>query len=331
MGGMKQKPAQTAVAALSVMLTGGASAPSEIRLLPAGRFRAADGSGRPTEVATGWMMDGTIAAALIAQADSRASDYAIDYEHQTLRAELNGQPAPAAGWFKQLEWRDGDGLYAVDVRWTERASAMVASGEYRYLSPVFAYSKVSGAVTRLGPAALTNNPGLDGLTDLSALSALLTEENSNMDKDEILAQLGLPAAASQEDIKAQIAALKSAAPDPAQWVPLAEYTGLQTQLAALSTEVETDKRDLLVETALSDGRILPAQETYWRAQPVAALSAYLDVAQPMAAISGMQSGGTAPLGAGAGDIVALTADQLALCDQMRISPDEFLATLKGQA
>lgn len=152
-----------------------------------------------------------------------------------------------------------------------------------------------------------------------------------MDKDEILAQLGLPAAASQEDIKAQIAALKSAAPDPAQWVPLAEYTGLQTQLAALSTEVETDKRDLLVETALSDGRILPAQETYWRAQPVAALSAYLDVAQPMAAISGMQSGGTAPLGAGAGDIVALTADQLALCDQMRISPDEFLATLKGQA
>jgi phage I-like protein len=80
----------------------------------------------------------------------------IDYEHQTLNAATNGQPAPAAAWFSTLEWRDGDGLYATDVQWTERAAAMVAAGEYRFLSPVFCFDN-HGNVKALLHAALTNN------------------------------------------------------------------------------------------------------------------------------------------------------------------------------
>jgi len=53
---------------------------------------------------------------LIDRVAAAAVDYVIDYHHQTLLAEKNGQPAPAAGWFDALEWREGDGLYAIDVR-----------------------------------------------------------------------------------------------------------------------------------------------------------------------------------------------------------------------
>ncbi len=70
----------------------------------------------------------------------------LDYEHQTLNSESNGQPAPAAGWATRFEWRPGAGLFALDVQWTDRARQMIEAGEYRYISPVFVASKVSGVV-----------------------------------------------------------------------------------------------------------------------------------------------------------------------------------------
>ena len=96
--------------------------PGVIQLFPAGEFRARDG--RPTECAA-WLMTREIAERLIAAADARDTPYVLDYEHQTLRAAKNGLPAPAAAFFKKLEWRDGEGLFAIDVEWTAAAAAMV--------------------------------------------------------------------------------------------------------------------------------------------------------------------------------------------------------------
>ncbi|WP_438805125.1 phage protease [Sodalis sp. (in: enterobacteria)] len=56
-------------------------------------------------------------------------------------ARGNGQPAPAAGWYSQLEWVEGLGLFAVDVEWTERARTLIAAGEYRFVSPLFQYDR----------------------------------------------------------------------------------------------------------------------------------------------------------------------------------------------
>ena len=39
-------------------------------------------------------------------------DLVIDYEHQTLFADKNGAPAPAAGWIKQLINKGKDGYGA---------------------------------------------------------------------------------------------------------------------------------------------------------------------------------------------------------------------------
>ncbi|MFB2712251.1 phage protease [Aeromonas veronii] len=141
------------------------------QLLPVGPFRARDG--RPFDVASGhWQLDGQIAAALIARAKALGQDILIDYDHQTLKTDQNGQPAPAAGWYNsdEIEWREGQGLF-IKPRWTERAAALVAAKEYRFLSAVFPYD-AQGRPLELRMTAITNDPGVVGMQALAALSAL---------------------------------------------------------------------------------------------------------------------------------------------------------------
>lgn len=95
---------------------------------------------------------------------------AIDYEHQSfgrINTRADGL-RPAAGWIGGLEVRD-DGLWAVDVSWTERARALLASGEYRYFSPVIYWTDEDYTdVAALGPVALTNDPAMHGVPALAA-------------------------------------------------------------------------------------------------------------------------------------------------------------------
>lgn len=125
---------------------------------------------------TQWRLDAVSAAQVIAARATEAgtAGFVIDYEHQTLNTGKNGQPAPAAGWFKGLEWREGQGLFMAQIDWTERARSMIAGREYRYLSPVFGFDAQTGAVTYIHSVALTNNPALIGLTDLAAATAGLS-------------------------------------------------------------------------------------------------------------------------------------------------------------
>ncbi|MGL6461810.1 phage protease [Aeromonas hydrophila] len=141
------------------------------QLLPIGPFKARDG--RPFDVASGhWQLDGQIAAALIARAKALGQDILIDYDHQTLKTDQNGQPAPAAGWYNsdEIAWREGQGLF-IKPRWTERAAALVAAKEYRFLSAVFPYD-AQGRPLELRMTAITNDPGVVGMQALAALSAL---------------------------------------------------------------------------------------------------------------------------------------------------------------
>lgn len=330
------------LAACAFALTAG----TEIQLLPAGEFRAADG--RPKD-AGAWRIDAKLAAAIIADVDARANRLVLDYEHQTLLSADNGQPAPAAGWFKKLEWRDGDGLYAVDVQWTERAAAMIAAGEYLYLSPVFTYDKKTGAVLRLINAALTNNPALDGMDAVAARAAAQfaadntqTNQEDTPMKTALALLLGLSKDATEEDVMsrvtalrdagaahdAQITALKSQSPDPAKFVPIDTMQSLQTQVADLTAKLNGKEVDDAVGAALAAGKLLPAQEAWARdlgKSNLAALTSYIATAQPVKALSGTQTGGEAPAGgAAAGE---LTESQLAICKQTGVAPDDFKKTL----
>jgi len=202
-----------AVAACSMALT----ASNELQLLPAGTFSARDG--RPND-APAWHIDAALAQTLVADAAARATPYVIDYEHQTMLARQNGQPAPAAGWFSKLEWREGVGLFATDVQWTDRAKAMIGAQEYRYISPVIGYDK-TGAVTALFMAAITNNPAIDGMDAvlLAAASAhfattptpLSTQENPMEPKlrEQLRILLNLPAGATDADVQGQLDSLSA--------------------------------------------------------------------------------------------------------------------------
>lgn len=333
------------VAALSVSLTAGA-APSEVRLLPAGRFAATDGSGRPEGIPGGWLLDDAAAAQLIAAASGRISDYVTDYEHQTLHKEANGQPAPAAGWYKKLEWRPGDGLYAVDVRWTARAAAMIAAGEYRYFSPVFSYGP-DGRVLALGPAALTNTPGLDGLTDLSraALSAYFSQEATPMKA--LLLALGLPETATESEALAALSALRAshtaaltaaAVPDVTKYAPIATLSAVQgelatanAKLAALTAEKQVADVEAVVTEALAAGKLTPATKDWATGlgkTDLAALKAFIAAAPVVVKPGETQSGGQGGSGTGT---AALTAEQLKVCTQLAISPDDFAKQLAADA
>jgi phage I-like protein len=142
-----------------------AQSSGEFRILPIGKFRPQDN--RPLSVP--WNLTRERGQQLAALAMQRSMDYVIDYEHQTLHKEKNGQPAPAAGWFKSLDMR-ADGLYVVDARWTAAAKRMIQDGEYRFVSPVFRFDRNTGDVLSLESLALTNDPALHGLTDLKNLA-----------------------------------------------------------------------------------------------------------------------------------------------------------------
>lgn len=147
-----------------------------VQLLPDGEFSAKDG--RPFDVANGkWTMDAQAFANLKASASTRTNDFHFDYEHQTMLSEDNGKPAPAAGWFNDLEYIPGQGLFAAKVDWTPKAKQHINDKEYRYTSAVFSYDPTTGRPLSLEHVALTNDPALDGMKALAALKQ--THKNSN--------------------------------------------------------------------------------------------------------------------------------------------------------
>lgn len=166
---LNARPTALGLAVLDAAL--GQSEDGWYQLLPVGPFKARDG--RPFDVPGGhWQLDKSIATTLINRAKALGQDILIDYDHQTLHIEKTGKEAPAAGWFNgdEIEWREGQGLF-IKPRWTDRAAALVAAKEYRFLSAVFPYD-AQGRPLELRMAAITNDPGVVGMQALAALSAL---------------------------------------------------------------------------------------------------------------------------------------------------------------
>ena len=143
-------------------------------------------------------------------------------------------------------------------------------------------------------------------------------------------ELELPEGADAPAVAAACARLRSLAPDPAQYVPVAAVSALQAQVAALSAQARTRTVDDLVAPALKDGRLLPAMEAWARelgAKDMAALSAFLATAQPLAALTGTQTGGKSPAagaGAGAGaNPHGLSDAQLSVAAACGMTPEDY--------
>lgn len=355
-------PAAIALAPCAFVLpsVGSDDALIEIQVTPAGAFLPRDGRELPVPH---WTIDAATAAQVIQRFRSRHTSPVIDYEHQTLHAESNGQPAPAAAWIRDLAWRDGQGLFAT-VELTRRARELIAGGEYRYFSPVLRYDKNTGRVLAVEMGALTINPAIDGMQplELRAAATFIHQETDHMNQllaaviaalalgaettedqaitalkaipterdalAKLRAAFGVADSATAEETLAACTAIAEAAktggakPDPAKYVPVGVVDELRTELSALSAKVRNTEVDELVQPALADGRLLPAQEAWARdlgKTDIAKLSAYLDTAQPIAALAGSQTKGQAPAPGADG----LTAEELAVCTATGISVEDF--------
>lgn len=337
-----------AVAARAADLPGAAP---RVQLLPAGRFAARDGRPGPGKT---WNLSAAAAARLVAAAERRKTPYVIDYEHQTLHAERNGQPAPAAGWFSRLAHEPGTGLFALDVEWTPKAKQMIENGEYRYISPVFSHGP-DGEIAELHMAAVTNHPALDGMTMLAAAKLQLPREEPMSKLAELLglpedadetaieeavravleenkslrAELEVPEDAPPETARAAVAALKAklesgSDPDPAKYAPVEALTALQAEVASLRAETRNRDVDALVADGLADGRLLPATEAWARdlgRKDPEALKAFLKTAPAVAALTGTQTGGTPP----DDDTESLSSEERAVCAALGLDPSTWPA------
>jgi phage I-like protein len=295
----------------------------EVQLFPAGTFRTTDGRGPFTLTAN-------LASKLIASFNALSNEIAIDYEHQLMFARANGQPAPAAGWITALRFVGGTGLFA-KVRWTERASAAIKAGEYRYISPVFGTEKNGEIKPVMFPAALTNHPAIDGMADAYAASQTPNQPQAmepNMDLlKKLAAMLGLPDTATEDEVmdklkdKMSAAAPVAASVDHSQFVPVAAVQQLQAQLASLANSVQQTEVKSLVAASLASGKLPTALEPWALSQTPAALAQYLASAPVIPALNGMQTA-SANLPAQA---QALNAGELEVCSRMGISPEAFIA------
>lgn len=330
--------------------------PSRLLVMPDGEFSGVDG--RPkgmtytdnageeqTVKCTAWCLDAKAAQQIIDAFEEAGLDLVIDYDHQTLRAEDNGMPAPAAGWITALEYEAGRGLWAT-VDWTSGGRESVASRSYRYLSPVFPFDPDSGAPLWLHSVALTNTPNLNQLGEIAAMASRLLSLNAStrtqtsltgetMDIKTLLIALGLPLDTTEataltalsaqtgkiKTLEAECATLRDKQFDPGKHIPLEEHQKVVTELTALKSQQDTATHQQLLQAALADGRILQPNADYWQQQPVAALQSFLKTAKPLAALTALQTGGTPPAG-GAGS-VSLSADELAVCKSMGISAEDF--------
>jgi len=266
-------------------------APDEFQVLPDGMI---DIEGQDPAY-----LDAESAAGIIREFERRGNDMVIDYEHQTLKDDLQ---APAAGWIKRVEYRGVQGLWAV-AEWTEKAKTYIANREYRYFSPVILISKSSRKVMSLYNVALTNSPRINNLRPIIAKwdleSGLPNEKNKRKEHvmiEKVKALLKLAAEATEEtiteaveimvnkvkDLETQVGklvackeviealGLKDDAKKEEALVAIAGMKApgdvavkLSLQVAELQQALASMKQEDLVALALKEGKTSPAELDSW--------------------------------------------------------------------
>lgn len=203
-------------------------------------------------------------------------DLLFDYEHRSLWGN-----SIAAGWSSEVEARE-DGLYVKYPAFTKRAQEMIEGREYRYFSPVYRLTTKNKLGVEIGATimsvALTNTPYFDNEID--------SVKNSKGDampfSKEFLAKLKLPEDATIEQVEAAVNALppaeqpkdKPASPPEPTPAPVGKpkapagsgESALEKRIAALEGELTAQKDEMaetLVNSAIAEGRILPAEKTVW--------------------------------------------------------------------
>ncbi|WP_282047310.1 phage protease [Roseibium album] len=259
----------------------------------------------------------------------------VDYEHQSIHSEKNGQPAPAAGWIVGLEALDG-AIWAW-VEWTEKAQAHIAAREYRYVSPVLRMNS-KGFVHLIVNVALVGNAAINTLPSLAKAELKMFD---TIDQDAVLQTpeivdirkiLDLP---DDTDLKTLIAAIKSAItekngsnPDPAKFVPIGDFEKAVQEANSLRQGISETAATQHVDQLISAGQVAPflkdwAQQLCSVNKP--ALDAFVERTGPAfsSILSPQLGSGNFSPGTGDGQ---LSETDLEVCSTLGVSKDEYIST-----
>lgn len=174
------------------------------------------------------------------------------------------------------------------------------------------------------------------LIKLFALSAEATDEQITQQLT-ALAQAKGDSSVALSDVYAELAketkqvvalSAKVNNPDPAKFVALSDLQAVQTELNNVKQQINDEKRDALIQTALSDGRLLPAQKTWAEnlgKTNLQALSDYLGTVSPNAAL-GSEQAKVKPTET----TVALSAGELAAAKALGLSEAAFIEQYKQE-
>lgn len=304
-----------------------------VHLIPTGTFSGIDGRGP-------YLMNDPVAVMKATREYTGKRKIVIDYEHQSMKGESIGLPAPAAGWIVGLETRD-DGIWGL-VEWTDKAAAHITSKEYRYISPVFKHTN-EGAVLFLLNAALTNSPNLDQLTALNRAEATTMNENLTAKLKAVAKLLGLPETASQDEILAkvqEIAALagdlaeltgdpsfsaNTAKPDPTKFVPIGDFERVVAEGNKLRHGISQHAAEEHVLSHINKGNLAPYLRE-WGISLCMTNKGHFDsfmsrVGPHFSALTTPTNLGQYP--SGKADKSGLLADELAVCANMGLTPEQF--------
>lgn len=246
----------------------GADVPEWVEVLPPGpSVQGRDG--RTWSYEPGAVMAATLAHGV---------DLPFDYLHATELRAPKGEEAPAAGWVREYRLNERGAMEA-RVEWTERARNAITAREYRYVSPVFLYDK-DGRIHRFSSFGLVNKPNLA----IKALNAEQTQPTPEvpMALAAILAALGLPENATEQQAVAAVSSLKTdlqvaqnseRTPSLDKYVPRADYDGAVQRAQNAEQQLKQRDQEQLqmainaeIEAALKAGKITPATQAYHVAQ-----------------------------------------------------------------
>lgn len=322
--------------------------PSEFRIWGYGEVRC-QWEGEPVTVFQFTPEDAQEVVRRAANSQTRGELH-IDYQHRT-DLPVDNSPAVAAGWFN-LEARE-DGLYAVNVRWTPRAAQMLIDREFRYHSPVFWDEK--GHIRQLDKLSLTNEPATIDQAPLMASAS--AGSGGSMNREKLIALLGLPSDATDEQIESALNAMREQAGQAQAAQALLASAGItarigtdeargqamalaaNAQLASRVAQLERENAELkagrtaqdaeaVVEQALQQGKILAHQRAFWLDKAkadLAGVKAYFASAAPVVPTAPVKpEGDHAPAD-------HLTAEELEVIRQLQITKEQYLAWRKKGA
>ncbi len=249
------------------------SSEDEIKILPLGLVKSQKGE---------FVVDNESLKLMKNHFKSRGLDIVVDYEHQT----LNGGQAPAGGWIKDFYIKEN--CIVAKVEWTEKAKEYIKNKEYRYLSPVIQVRKNDKKAVVLHSVALTNTPAIDNMYTIANSLNLDDEGDELMDLlNQLISLLGLNEGATESEVLEKLKALMNTSNDEVvankavlQLLDLKESatqeevtnsimalkkpvnTNVELELKELKEKMATKEANELVEMALKDGKITPAQKDW---------------------------------------------------------------------